>query len=122
MARSFWRPELIFVEQGVCEDDGLSLGCGNSDRGMFSLCHMAVVNTIEVRVEPQGDDARHLERLPQSGTITLDEAATSAFARLARDGRLTFLHRAKFGRVGQKRMNCDHSQFRNTGQHVRAPG
>lgn len=74
LIKLFWCPFLLFAQESVCEDNELSHDCYDRDFGWFLGFSEGVVSGLEVRVEADGDQGRHVERLAYDGPTAEDEA------------------------------------------------
>ena len=107
-SRGFRCPEAIIAQERIRKDNDLSHDRSDSDLRVFSLGYEPVIDTLEIRIEPHGNDSWHVESLPETGAASLDGASTAPCAGLPRDwcqagkgGSLTFVHGAKFRHIGE---------------------
>ena len=99
----------MVAQQGVGQDQQLSHDGGEGDLGRLTGGSERVVLGLQVGVEADGDQGRHVDGLAQAGASAADEALAAVLAGVTGDGRETgeaggaaVLQGAKFRHLDQQ--------------------
>ena len=104
---SLWRPQAIFLEQFVGQDDELSHDGGDGHFFWFTCCDQALVEDLELIIPARRRLGCHIDAVAHDLAAAADMAGTVALPAVASDrcqpgqhASLFAIDRAEFGHVG----------------------